>query len=209
MIDLDNGDFLTFASIASAVGVEVNSSWHWKDCEVTPGIYIRHPELQDSQSRSDISRDGYMGVLFNQAMKGDTPTVQKIRKAGLKRRWTMGIRGDFDYINIWPLVPILYAFKWRWMPTIPTLCTPLNNQGFRAHLLALTVCIERSLGKKRWSHKQAARGLMMENPRNPWFRALSLRITGDSFGVGDEYHWGGCPPELHEALTEWTLEKMP
>ncbi len=213
MIDLHKGDFLTFAAIADALDVEVSDAWDWRDCEITPGIYIRHPELQDSDSRSDISRDGYLGVLFNLASRRagvfDIAKVEEIRSAGWPRGWTMGKRGNFDYLNIWPLVPLLYAFRWRWFPTIPTLCTPWNNTGFRAHLLALTICIERALGKKRNCHRDAAWALYNKNQDNRWFRALHYAIIKrhDVYTQypTDTYDWGGCPPELHDALIGWTL----
>jgi hypothetical protein len=209
MIELHKGDYLTFASIAAAVGVEVKGP-DFRSCEIESGVWRRHPQIGE-RSRSDISRDGYMGVLLFCAVKDKPNIVSRIRKAGWKRRWTMGDRGTWDHINIAPLVPILYAFKWKWFPTIPTLCTPLNNTGFRAHLLALAILIEHCMGKRRWSHRKGAKGLAKKNPRNLWFRALVLLTHGDApthhsdsmFGE-EHYHWGGCPLELFIKLTNFT-----
>ena len=146
-MDIHKGDYLTFASIAAALGLRANGP-DFRDCEIKAGIWRRHPAIGE-RSRSDISRDGYLGVLFYAVVKRNRHMVARIREAGWPRGWTMGDRGNWDYINILPLVPILYAFKWTWFPTIPTLCTPLNNTGFRAHLLALTILIEHCMGKRR------------------------------------------------------------
>lgn len=206
-INIHKGDYLTFASIAAAVGVKVNGP-DFRECEIRPGVWRRHPAI-GGRSRSDISRDGYMGVLLYAAVKRDPGMVERIRKAGWRRLWTMGERGNFDYINIWPLVPVLY----KWIPNIPTLCTPWNNTGFRAHLLALIILIEHVMGKRRWSHRQGARSLTEKNPGNPWFRELyrlteghpGQAVTSDIYERHwDTYHWGGCPPKLHKALTNFT-----
>lgn len=209
MIQLHKGDYLTFASIANAVGVEVDGV-DFRFCEKEPGVWRRHPDIGE-RSRSDISRDGYLGVILMAVVHGRDWYINDMRKAGRRRNWTMGDRGNFDYINIWPLVPILYSHKYKWIPTIPTLCTKFNNKGFRAHLLALTILIEHCMGKRRWSHRQGAKGLRERNPDNLWFRALANLVTGGprnyySPGVfdEDEYHWGGCPLELFIALTNFT-----
>ena len=208
-ITLHKGDYLTFAAIAAAVGVKVQGP-DFRMCEIEHGIWRRHPDI-GNRSRSDISRDGYMGVLLYAAVFNKKDMVERIRKAGWRRGWTMGDRGHWDYINITPLVPIIYAFKWRWFPTLPTLCTKWNNTGFRAHLLALAILIEHCMGKRRWSHRQGAQGLHEKNPRNIWFNELYCLVHGKRsgyytpFGYGnDDYHWGGCPLELHRAISGFT-----
>jgi hypothetical protein len=208
MLDIDMGDFLTFASIADALGLEYDGP-HFRDCEVEPGLWRRHPELGD-HSRSDISRDGYMGVLFNALVTQDDQIHKRMIEAGWRRCWTMGDRGNLDYINIWPLVPVLYAMNDNRTPTIPTLCTSFNDDGFRSHLLALIILIERLIGKDRWSHRQGSRGIYYANRHNAWFEELYRLCHGLPPGRAKpfEYHWGGCPYDLFVALTEFTAEQV-
>ena len=214
MIRIDKGDYLTFASIATALHLKVDGP-PVGECEVKPGVWRRHPDIGD-HSRSDISRDGYMGVMFMALVKKDRTIFERIRKAGWKRRWTMGDRGHWDYTNMAPLVPVFYAEKWKWFPTLPTLCTPWNNTGFRAHLLALIILIEHLMGKRRRSHRQGAGGLHKKNPDNPWFEALHCLVHGHAFGLPPDfefsreeggYRWGSCPAEVFEALTRFTARE--
>lgn len=208
-VHIDRGDFLTFASIAAALDVPYEGP-DWGLCEVEDGIWRRHPEI-GTRSRSDISRDGYMGVIFNCLVNDDQESLDRIIDAGWGRGWTMGDRGHWDYVNIAPLAPILLATRWGWFPTLPTLCTGWNNRGFRAHLLALTIVIERLIGKDRWSHRQGAKGIHEKDPNNPWFRVL-YQVVHDmeptiprKFRMEKSgYSWGGCPGEVHKALTLFT-----
>jgi hypothetical protein len=208
MIQIHKGDYLTFASIGDALELDADGPF-FKSCEVQPGIWRRHPDIGE-RSRSDISRDGYLGVIFNALVRNDHSMITRIREAGPARRWTMGDRGNFDYINIWPLVPILYAFKYQWMPTIPTLCTKFNNRGFRAHLLAIAILIEHLMGKDRWSHRQGAKGLAERNNANRWFDELDRLVHGRPANLrrlppyGRDFHWGGCPQEVFEGLVDFT-----
>jgi hypothetical protein len=70
--------------------------------------------------------------------------------------------------------------------------------------------IERVLDKKRWSHKQGALGIHQKDLKNPWFRALyrqTHELTTHPALITDKesnHGWGGCPPEVHQALTQFT-----
>lgn len=211
-IHIDKGDYLTFASIGRAVGLGLE----FFQCEIEPGVWRRHPDLKPEESRSDISRDGYLGVLFYLTKYGYYHKIQDIINAGWKRGWTMGDRGNFDYVNIWPLVPLLYRGVGKSVPTIPPLAIGTALTGFRAHLCALTIMIERQMGMRRWSHKWSIERLVDHNPDNIWFAALENRILG--INMNDisamwtkfdsrtgAYGWGSCPGEVFKHLVISTL----
>jgi len=207
MIHFDKDDFLTFASLASGLGlgllpVQVSDL---SGCEVSPGVYVRHPRL-GSGSRSDISRDGYMGVIFRAVVQGDNDALDRIIKAGWSRRWQMGSRGLKVYTNIWPLVPTLYMARYgRWVPTLPTFMLNIRGAatGFRAHLTALHIMTEMLVGKRRWSHRQGLRMLCKSNPGHVWFRTLLEVYESVPESEDTEYRsWGGCPADVMAGLIE-------
>lgn len=207
MIHFDKGDFLIFASLSAALGLKLSNGQmtdlYW--CEKSPGVYIRHPRLW-SGSRSDISRDGYMGVIFRAVVQGDNAALDRIIKAGWSRRWQMGSRGLKVYTNIWPLIPTLYMARYgRWVPTLPTFMLNVKSAttGFRAHLTALHIMTEMLVGKRRWSHRQGLRMLCKNNPGHVWFRVL-LEVYEPVPECEDTNYrsWGGCPAEVLEGLIE-------
>ncbi len=205
MIHFDKGDFLIFASLSSGLGLSLlpNQITDLTGCEISPGVYIRHPRL-GSGSRSDISRDGYMGVIFKAVAQNDNDALDRIIKAGWSRRWQMGSRGLKVYTNIWPLVPTLYMARYgRWVPTIPTFMLNIKGSatGFRAHLTALHIMTEMLKGKRRWSHKQGLRVLCKNNPGHKWFRSL-LEVYEFVPVVEDMNNrsWGGCPAAVLDGL---------
>lgn len=195
---IDKGDFLTFASISKALGMPYSI----ESCEIEPGVWRRHPDLKVSESRSDISRDGYIGLIFYALVSGDRDILARVRSAGWKRRWTMGDRGLFDYVNIWPLIPYLYAAKWKWFPTPPVLIMGKGKTGYRAHLAAMIIMVDILLGKSYNRHTASIEKLIKHNPTNNLFRALGgmtlVIINGEH-----DYDWGGCEPELFDLLVRF------
>ena len=214
---IHDGDFLTFASIGTAVGVmPLDQQITFRNCEVAPGIWRRHPQI-GKRSRSDISRDGYLGVMFEAAVNRRKDVLKRIIKAGWRRGWSMGDRGNFDYVNIYPLVPTLYMlFLGKWFPTLPTWIPdiPKYTTGYRAHLTALHILTEVVAGKDRWSHRDTMSKLYLANPENPWFITLrslvfGLDTTDYRFEFSDQeaaYGWGSCPAEVFKGLTEFTIK---
>lgn len=207
------GDYLVFAGLGSSVGLDLPIA----RCEVEPGIFRRH--WLPFESRSDISRDGYLGVLHYIAAKNDMAMLNRILHAGWKRGWTMGDRGDWDYVNMLPLVPLMYMLKYGgWFPTIPTICVGKMKTGFRAHLLAITILLELRAGKKSFWHKWSMRRLVKYNPENPMFLALLNYIENKDnllvdFHIDLEYckweegcfGWGSCPPEVFYRVTKFII----
>lgn len=213
-IHIDKGDWLTFAAAGNACGLDIP----FMECEVKPGVWRRHWELKEDESRSDISRDGYLGVLLWAANNPSKDLMSRMIRAGWRRAWTMGDRGEFDYINMWPLVPLMYAVRYgKWFPTLPPLVIKQNSTGFRAHLMALTILVEMSAGKNTWAHRYSTKKLKEANPKNPWFLALYNKAHKQpqhkvyhmllNFNYDEAaYGWGSCPGEVMLALTLHTLK---
>ena len=208
-MDIPRGDYLVFAGLGSGVGLDLPI----EKCEVESGVFRRHWLPFDS--RSSISRDGYIGVLHYIVANNDTVMLDRIIKAGWKRNWTMG-EGDFDYVNIYPLVPLLLALRYgNWVPTLPTISVGKMLTGFRAHLLAITILLEIRMGRKSFWHKWSMKRLTKANPDNPMFLALYNYIDGytqqnvqrlckesSSWNEGC-FGWGSCPPEVFYAVTQF------
>jgi len=222
---IDKGDYLTFGSIADGLDIlDPADQAVLYNCELMPGLWRRYPNILPQDSRSDISRDGYMGVIFNAVAKKDKLCIADIIHRGWKQRWTMGSWGNFDYVNIWPLIPLLYAARYsKWIPTPPVI-VPNNKKyatGYRAHLAALVVMIELMMGKKKGSHKRAAYQLVKWNPLNPWFASLAVATGVSGIESGDyhytlacevnstdtgHYGWGSCPGPVFAGLVKATQQ---
>ena len=206
--EIERGDYLTFASIGNLPG--------WKSCELRPGIYRRHPDLDPSESRSDISRDGYLGVLWRSLVDGDTARIDRILGAILKTGGTVGERGNFDYINILPLLPLFLAARFKLMPFLPLWIPEQFTTGFRAHLVALSVMIELESGCSGWTSQRAIRKLVSANPENPLFLSILCRMLGTSQTTTldllaqtppetSPHGWGSCPFEIFKTLTQHNI----
>jgi len=201
---IDKGDFLTFASIAHGLGIlPVDQRNTLEQCEIKPGIYRRHPKLTKDDSRSDISRDGYMGVLFQLVISNDTKRLDTIISAIIRTRGKVGTWGKSDYINIWPLIFIFTAARYgKWVPTPPIFVGPFST-GFRAHLATLLIHIERMIGKSGYSHIYTMQKLVIANPKNPWFYALYCLVTVDHFSHGKFESLMSDIPDDDDAGTGW------
>ena len=235
-LEKHKGDFLIFASIALGTGVlsqkdlatllncEVstkNDKGEW----VKTGVWKRHPNLQEHESRSDVSRDGYIGLLFMLMTLEEgqrNKYLDRLIKAGWSRRWTMGDRGSFDYVNIFPLIPLIYACRYGSLVPVPKVPVWLvrklgGTKGYRGHLTALVILIEMMIGKKsNWQEKMIS--ALIEDAHNPWYFALASRVADADMYTAlvttghipdDGYAatgWGSCPNELYKELVAYTLK---
>ena len=203
------GDYLTFA----ALGVSVGLPYEVSECEREPGVYTRHWLPFDS--RSSVSRDGYLGVLHWAVSTGDIDRVNRIIKAGWGRRWNMG-EGNWDYVNMSPLIPTLYAIKWgipRLSGLIPLVALPKLRRGYRAHLLAISVLLQLRLGYKSWISQWSMGKLVESNPSNPLFNLIYNKMSGRVYNYDTImskfenkigcHGWGSCEPAVFRALCNW------
>jgi len=199
------GDYLTFAAIADYSG--------WESCEVSSGKYVRHPDITPADSHSIISRDAYLAVLYNCALTGDRQRAFRILTKMLLTGGNVGAGGEdysdntWDYTNVLPLLPlVLLVLLGRWVPTVPTLALGKFKTGFRAHLVVLTICLERLAGKRSVFHKIGINQVSRANPENPWFTAVRENIFGlpqspsQQAVEESEFGWGSCPPDVYNTL---------
>lgn len=218
------GDFLIFAALASIVcpkKISPADMYSLLKCDKGDGVYVRHPELKEHESRSDISKDGYLGVIFMEVFLGRAEKIEKIIRGGWKRKWTMGKRGSFDYVNIWPLIPLLYAAKYP--DKFPILIPPAflfkfgkASVGHRAHFFSLIIMILMKLGYKKSRFTSILEFFMAKNPDNQWFAALYLKSLDcpindlglEPYKLPENQHhgygWGSCPNEVLNGLIELT-----
>ena len=222
---IDKGDFLTFASIAASFDLLPDDDLETlNQCEIEPGIFRRHPEvIPGVDSRSDISRDGYLGHLFRlmrMPVEERNPRLDNVIKAMQETNCQVGDYGSAAYTNIWPLYLIYLAARHgEKVFTPPVFVFKPYATGFRAHLIALYIHIEMLIGKKRWSHRRSLKTLVNYNPRNPWFLALFCKAKGRKLNqkvfekllgkLDIEQHagtgWGGCPNSVLVALSNHLL----
>ena len=205
-----HGDYLTFESMKAALNLPHED---FLKCEIRDGIWRRYPNLPPEKSRSDISRDGIMGLMFYCAVNGNTEIPKRILKAGIKNGFKMGERGNWDYISMLPIVPLITMCAYgKWIPTPPTLAIGKLKHGFRAHLLMLTVLIERRIGKRSWFHKKAADQLRFYNLSNPAFEALQNLVHDNkptTTHLGNFLaDWGGCSEELFGAFNKYMNSRL-
>lgn len=203
--EFHKGDFLIFASIASVHQlIEADTLVALYDCERLPGVYERHPGIKvPEESRTDISRDGYLGLLYAAATLQDKKVMDRVIKAIIIRGGKIGRVGAWDYTNMLPLLPLFLAARYgKWVPTLPVLTHRLfkGTTGYRAHLMALTVMIELIIGKKRWSHRSTMRQLVRDNPKNEWFWLLSEACGAKAKRKDVPFY---DVPDYGEAWTEW------
>jgi hypothetical protein len=191
------GDFLIFASLARALGVPLTNdeSVALTQCEISPGLYRRYPEIKvPEESRSDISRDGYLGVLLSILLGPEADRNRRlddIINVCIKTRCQVGEVGEKGYTNIWPIFPLFLAARYgSWVPTLPLIAvpsfkvsykgeeieSPSSQEGFRAHLMALMILIEYETGKVGTGSRWTMEKLVDKNPNNPWFIALDVLV---------------------------------
>ena len=153
---------------------------------------------------------------------GRVEKIAEIIKGGWKRKWTMGKRGPFDYVNIWTLIPLLYAA--RYPGKFPIIVPPAflfrfgkASVGRRAHFFSLIIMILMKLGYKKSRFTSILELFTEKNPDNKWFEVLylqSISYSMDCFRKAklrklpkNQHHgygWGSCPNEVLNGLVELT-----
>ncbi len=197
MVCRSSGDFLVFASLKAAIG---GKDLGVRECEVSPGTWVRAPEA--FESRSTISRDGYLGLLHFCISKKDPSIISRILKAGFPRGFQqgralrkMGFWEEFDYVNILPFLGhllLVYFFLKGWphfllriIPKLPLFLVGKSaKEGFRGHLALVLIWLEaRVFGWERLPlfSRIALKSLVESNPRNAFFAAAWARSTGGNF----------------------------
>jgi len=216
-------DGLTFRSLGVYVNVDYpiynhfyDNKWHrdYKPCFVV------------GDSRSEISRDGFI-MLFHALLDlKDLESFKQIRDYGKAHNWIMG-EGPTEYTSILLLTPILYEI-------INDLSLRITDAGqnssdailkldtFRGNLLAMYIWLRARLNKEiNAVEAQALRMLYDSNQENPLYsvlfykflgegnqqRTIDLLLNQDDFPEGllpgrvDRFNWSDAPGAILYLLT--------
>jgi len=216
------GDHLTFASL----GLSADLPYGIMNCEYLPGVFRRYSEK--FESRSSISRDGYLGLLHYIVAKKDKKLLNRIIKAGWKRNWDFDtmpeLNSSKDYTNMAPLIPLFYALKWhlnnsgnirkfltQLILTIYVMPPILKAKtGYRAHLGVLGVLLAMRVGIRSKYHEIIMKDYVKYNKQNPLFRLMYLKLSGKPYDYSEVmqdfepvigcHGWGSCEPDVFEGL---------
>lgn len=216
------GDHLTFASL----GLSVDLPYGIMNCEHLPGVFRRYSGK--FQSRSSISRDGYLGLLHYIVAKKDKALINRIIKAGWERNWNFDtmpeLKSSSDYTNMFPLIPLFYIVRNYFVRNyisfpdkilLSFYCNPplLNAKtGYRAHLTSIIVLLAMRLGVKSLYHRWIIKTLVKHNPNNPLFNLMHYKLEDKEYDYKKVmstfedkigcHGWGSCEPIVFKKLCE-------
>ena len=190
-IDTSKCDSLLFTSLAN-VGADLTAA------EPTPGQYVRRPVaypdcFTGGMSRSDISRDMLLGVIYHSYLTSDLPRLLRLWNYGMAHNWIMSQHGGIHAIygpgdtallaqTIYVLSDGEHDYGARHAITPPV----YNTAGYVQHLQSITVWLRREVYGGLLSGEIALiRRYADENPGNPlhqmvlgnYARAAEILIT--------------------------------
>ena len=199
-------DGLTFRSLGVYAGIKYpllkqeykSGQWHrdYKPC------------FSVGDSRSEISRDGFIMLFLALYNAKDLAAMNRIKAYGIKHNWIMG-EGPKEYTDILILTPVLYEM-------IDHLSFNLaGNQEehksedslmkldtFRGNLLAMYIWLRGLMnGEINTAEAIALEQLYNANKNNPIYSALNFKFLGG----GDQSH----TIELLEDKEVFPQEKLP
>jgi len=192
----DRSTFVAWMSVAC------NKDFGIQEYKKEPGVYWRDTEdcYGQGESRSQCSRDAYLGIIFYAYTHNDIQTLEEIYDYGRDHDWTM-CEGVESATNIKDLSYILSSILGK-KEKIPN---PML--GFRGHLLAGYIWLDAIY------HKGSIQSLLLqqlhhETNDSPYFSALYHRYSNDNdqsgtlsrmINASGNYGWGGSPVEFHKA----------
>lgn len=185
-VDVDKCDSLLFTALAEAVhpsGVDITAA------EVSPGRWLRRPaHLPEcwaaGESRSTISRDGLLGVMFWAWRHNRLDVAERLWEYGARRDWFMGdddVGGFHTYFTPAYVGTLAKLIERLGGPARLQALTPVDwtlaDEPHEAHLQAIHAQLRRELfgGLSRdaddmlWTHRR-------REPANPLYAVL----VGDS-----------------------------
>ena len=177
-IATDKCDSLLFTSLAN-VEADLTAA------ELTPGQYVRRPTaypdcFTEGLSRSDVSRDMLLGVIYHSYLTSDLPRLLRLWDYGMAHSWVMAQHGGIHAIygpgdiallaqTIFILSDGVHDYGARHVITPPA----YNVAGYVQHLQAITVWLRREVYGGLLSGEIALiQRYASENPRNPLFQMV-------------------------------------
>lgn len=212
-------DSLLFTSLLASVNVPGISL---QQAEASPGRWLRRPAslpecYSNGLSRSTISRDQLLGVLWWAFRTKQVQVVKDLWDYGESRDWFMGQDSAGGTHTLFtPLVPLIARIRYRLTGfDHPARFLPLasefdqNKVGFEAHLQVLQVVLDSKVkgnisasGSYRLE-EQAAR-----QPNNPLFQWAVGNYEGAADSLLNESWWPADRlPSKRDRKEPWLLER--
>lgn len=205
-------DKLTFRALLSAFGPRQAIEEH----EYVPGQFHRDvTPCYPSDSRSEISLDGYISVGHHIYTYNDREMLGRVIEYGREHKWIMG-DGPTEYTNIYALVPILY--KLRDTYELNTYTDIL--QGYKGHVALMLLLLKaRVYGYLNNLEYSVLKQIYLSNPSNPLYSAVYHRYTDGDYtevlnileGIEDvsgtaTWGWGSAPDVIVFITTVGIIE---
>jgi hypothetical protein len=214
-IETDSCDSLIFSALANVKDVKLTAA------ELEPGKWLRrpteYPECYSSgESRSNISRDGLLGVIYWAVYHKDSNTLKRLWDYGESHNWVMGEQGWTHSIYVPDHIALLaqalyYTSNGKYDYTARFVIMPefTPETGFRAHLQQLQLLIRKKIYNKDESFANKVRQKLKEqNPKNPLHQFLggdeqvAVQLLLDLF-PNDRL------PNSSDWCAKWLLEQAP
>jgi hypothetical protein len=213
----DRSTFVAWMSVAC------NKDFGIQEYKKEPGVYWRDTSdcYGQGESRSQCSRDAYLGIIFYAYISNDIQTLEEIYDYGKDHGWTM-CQGAESATNIRDLSPILSSILEKkensekmsddWSDdSQKEKAIPNPLAGFRGHLLAGYLWLDATY------HKGSVQSLLMQQLHNetnasPYFSALYHRYSDNNDQSGTlsrmrdvpretGIFWQGSPWQYHVAAS--------
>lgn len=219
-IESDACDSLLFSSLAATAGVPVNVL----AAEESPGRWLRRPAglpecFQNGLSRSTISRDQLLGVLWWAFRTKQKDAINRLWDYGESRDWFMGDdNASGTHTLMTPIVPLLSRLRnslnnktldsfWASI-SLPSEVPPPKT-GFEAHLQILQLLLDKQL---RNGYTKPALYIIQEQakrqPNNPLFQYVSGNVEAAVDLLLEESIWPADRlPESRDRFSPWVLER--
>lgn len=219
-IESESCDSLLFSSLAAASGVSINLL----AAEESPGRWLRRPAslpecYANGLSRSTISRDQLLGVLWWAYRTRNAPALERLWTYGQARDWFMGddaVGGSHTLLT--PIVPLLSRLRnnlnskqmdpfWSSIPLVSE--GDQSKRGFEAHLQVLQLLLDK---KFRNGYSPLALTTIMRQaqrqPGNPLFQYAAGNVSGAVDILLEENIWPADRlPESSDRYSPWVLER--
>lgn len=184
-IEYNRCDSLIFTGIS-------NKNANLTAAEIEPGRWIRRPAaysecFASGMSRSEVSRDGLIGVMFWAVENKDTDTLLRLWRYGTDNNWIMAKGGWEHSVMAPPHIALLaqaiyytsdgardYAIRHTRTPMLSA------GEGFEGHLQVLQFLLQKKVyGSTIATDKSIMKQLGEQRPNNP----LMLYMMGDIDGA--------------------------
>jgi hypothetical protein len=221
-IHVDKCDSLLYSGLIGASGIDVDL----RSAEGRDGEWFRRPIQYNEcysagESRSTISRDGLLGVIWYGYINNDLKMLEDLYEFGERRDWFMGddtVLGGHTYFT--PLYRTILAkaiaklggerHYWASVPLFMTKCEP----GYRCHLQVLQILLIGEIqGSISGDQLNLLRSICLENHNNPLFTMAYAKYTnGDYSRTIDLLSKAKYPthslPTSAEVCSEWSIQRI-